>query len=195
METKIEKTEKNLISKEEKTEKNLISKEEKKVAITAIRLAAAAYKDECKGLNSFCNSLLNSQVEGIKKTLQVYDLRDKKSIFTFLRENALYVDHDGFILQKKANKDCRDIKQFVKVENYSIKLLVTAVVSQLSERKPVVMDCAAYYDSKGNVIDEKIAAQKILEAKVAAAAQAAAAAKIAELREKVYNDYISEQSK
>ena len=186
---------KNLINKEEKKEKNLISKEEKKVAITAIRLAAAAYKDECKGLNSFCNSLLASNVEGVKKTLQLYHLTDKKSIFTFLKNNSLYNDNEGFILEKKANKDCSTIKQFVKVENYSIRLLVTAVISQLSGRKPMVMDCNNYYDEKGNIIEGIIADKKILAAKELAAAQAAQAAKIAEIKDKVYNDYIAQQGK
>ena len=191
----MEKMGKNLINKEEKKEKNLISKEEKDAAIIAIKSAAREYREETKGLNAFCNSLLASQVEGIKKTLQVHNLTDKKSIFTFLKDNALYVDHDGFILEKKANKDCRELKKFTKIENYSIKLLVTAVVTQLSNRKPMVMDSTLYYDAKYNVIDEKIADKKILAAKELAAAQAAQAAKIAEIKDKVYNDYISQQSK
>ena len=176
-------------------EKNLISKEEKKVAITAIRLAAAAYKDECKGLNSFCNSLLASNIEGIKKTLQAHDLQDKKSIFTFLRDNTLYVDHDGNICKKVSNKDCKDLKQFVKVENYTINLLITAVVGHLTERQKKVVDCTLYYTAKGDIIADKNAKDMIQKAKVAQAAQAAQAAKIAELKEKVYNDYISSQSK
>ena len=175
-----------------KTEKNLTVNEEK---IELIKSAAKLFTTEQTGANAFCRSLLTSEVVGIKQTLANFNLADKQTIFEFIKQNAKYINSDGKICKKVSNKDCSSIKQYVVVDRYTINLLTTAVVGNLTERKKKVVDCTLYYDSKGNIIDEKQAAQKILEAKVAAAAQAAQAAKIAEIKDKVYNDYISSQSK
>ena len=175
-----------------KTEKNLTVNEEK---IELIKSAAKLFRVEQTGANAFCRSLLDSEVPGIRQTLANFNLVDKQTIFDFIKQNAKYVNNEGNICKKVSNKDCSDVKQYVVVARYTINLLTTAVVGHLTERQKKVVDCNLYYDSKGNIMNEKQAAQKILEAKVAAVAQAAQEAKIAEIKDKVYNDYISSQSK
>ena len=81
------------------------------------------------------------------------------------------------------------------MNRYTINLLTTAVVGHLTERKKKVVDCTLYYTAKGDIITDKDAKDMIQKAKVAAAQKATEEAKIAELREKVYNDYIAQQGK
>lgn len=175
-----------------KTEKNLTVNAEK---IELIKSAAKLFTSEQTGANAFCRSLLDSEVDGIKQTLANFNLLDKQAIFEFIKQNAKYVNSDGIICKKVSNKDCSDVKQYVVVERYTINLLTTAVVGDLTERQKKVVDCNLYYNAKGDIIPDKDAKDMIQKAKVAAAAQAAQEAKIAEIKDKVYNDYIAEQSK
>ena len=97
METKIEKTEKNLTVNEEKIE--------------LIKSAAKLFAAEQTGANAFCRSLVTSEVPGIKQTLANFNLVDKHTIFEFIKQNAKYINKDGNICKKVSNKDCSNIKQ------------------------------------------------------------------------------------
>ena len=167
---------------------------ENNAKIECAKRAGKAYRIEQSGLNAFCRTLLESDNIDIRETLKGFNLVDKDSIFKFIKENSLYISNAGTIC-KRVSTESNEVKKYVEVTRWGYNLLLQAIVGNLKERKSKVVDLAKYYTAKGVELSQSDAQSLIIKAKEAAALVVLQQSKIAEQKEKLYNEYLTSIAK